>query len=148
MRPWRRREACRSFAACALGFAVEALGVQQPVHGRGARAFPFAGKKFGKFLGILAPAFETRPVAGGERRHLVKEEQFAVAVAPHFAVAIIEGQFAANPLPRDPAAGPQRFVVAMQAPAAIAYELPARGICEYFAERIDAVLQRHLSASC
>ncbi len=57
-----------------------------------------------KRLRVLAPAFEARPVTGGERRHLVEKEQFAVAVAPHLAMAVVELEPAADPLPRGPAA--------------------------------------------
>ena len=43
-----------------------------------------------KRLGVLAPAFEAGPMAGGERGHLVEEEQFGVAVAPDVALPVLE----------------------------------------------------------
>ena len=82
-------------------------------------------------------------MAGGERRHLVEEEQLAIAVAPDRAVAIVEGELAADPLPRRLAARPQRACLVMQTAAAIAHEQSARRAREQMAERIDAVGKRH-----
>ncbi|HEY4983353.1 MAG TPA: hypothetical protein VII24_15765 [Pseudolabrys sp.] len=119
--------------------------MQGRIHRRGAGVGVgrLAGKQRRKILGVLAPAFEARPVAGSERRHLVEEEQLAIAVAPDRAVAIVEGELAADPLPRRLAARPQRACLVMQTAAAIAHEQSARRAREQMAERIDAVGKRH-----
>jgi len=134
-------------AVHALGLAVETLGVQTFVHRGGAGARLPAREQRGESFRLLAPAFETRPVTGGERRHLVEEEQFGVAVAPDVAVAIIEVEAAADPLLRRPASRAKLAVLIVQAPAAIAHEQSARRIGEQAAKRIDAVLQGHRRAS-
>jgi len=95
----------------------------------------------------LTPAFEAGPVTGGERGHLVEKKQFAIAVAPHLAVAIVEFETAADPLLRRPAPCAKLVVPIVQSPAAIAHEQSARRIGEQSAKRIDAVLQGHRRAS-
>ncbi len=119
----------------ALGFAVEPFGVQDFVHRRRARALGLAGEQRGETLGILAPAFEAGPVAGGQRRHLVEEEQFGVAVAPDLAMAVVEIEPAADPLLRRPAPRRELALVVVNAPAAIAQQRAARGRGDEFAER-------------
>src|SRR3954468_13328816 len=97
-------------------------------------------------LGIPAPAFEARPVAGGESSRLVEEEQLRVPAAPDVALAALEVEHAANPLPRRPAPPRQPLLVGMNPAAAIAHVEPTRRRREQFAERIDPVLQteRHI----
>ena len=80
----------------------------------------------GESLRILAPAFKARPVPGGERGHLVEEKQLGVIAAPDVALAALEIQHAADPLPRRPAALGQLSVVGVDAPAAVAHEQAAR----------------------
>jgi hypothetical protein len=58
-------------------------------------------------------------------------------------VPILEGQDTADPLSRGPAAFSQGLIVTMKPPAAIAQKQSARGRRDQFAERIDAILQRH-----
>ena len=99
---------------------------------------------FGERLRVLAPAFEARPVAGRERGRLVEEEQFGVALAPDLAMTVVEIRARQQIHCRDT----QRRRVSVRssrvdAPAAVAHEQAARGIGEQFAERIDAILQRH-----
>ena len=127
----------------ALGLAGEPLAMQHRVHSGGGRALFLVGKQRGEMLGVLAPAFEARPVAGGERRHLVEEEQLAIALAPDLAMAVVEVELAADPLLRHPAPAAQFAPCVMQPPAAIAHEQPARRARKQMAERIDAVLQWH-----
>ena len=55
------------------------IGMGQPIEVAGAGA---GGKKVGKAAGIGAAALEAGTVAGGQRRHLVEEEQFGIA-PPH-----------------------------------------------------------------
>ena len=123
-------------AVRALGLAVEPFGVQDFVHRRRAGALGLAGEQRGETLGILAPAFEARPVAGGERRHLVEEEQFGVTVAPDVAMAVFEIEPAANPLPRRPAPRRELALVGVNSPAAIAHQRAARGRGDEFAEGV------------
>ena len=65
-------------------------------------------------LGILAAAFEARPMTGGQRRRLVEEEQLGVIAAPDVALAIFEVEHAADPLPRGPAPARQRLLVGVE----------------------------------
>src|SRR6478609_8058877 len=130
-----------------LGAAIEPLGVQHQVHLIGAgssqklkRPLPRRSKRFR----ILAPAFEAGPVASGERGHLVHKKQLGVIAAPDVALAALEIQHAADPLPRRPAPAGQLLVVGVEASAAIAQEQAARGRSEQLAKRIDAVLQGHI----
>ena len=59
---------------------------------------------FGEGFRGGATSFEAGPVTGGERRHLVEEEQLGVAVAPETAsLPPLEAQHAADPLRRGPA---------------------------------------------
>jgi hypothetical protein len=84
----------------------------------------FSGKQRGEFIGVLAAAFEAWPVAGREGRHLIEKEQLGVAVAPDLALAVIEFEFAADPLQRRPAAASQLAITVMNAPAPIAQHRP------------------------
>src|SRR5829696_2267057 len=96
-----------------------------------------------------AAAFAAGAVAGGERRHLVEEEQLGVAGAPDRAMASLEVEHAADPLLRGPAPPPQRSrVTIVKAPAAIAEQEPARGRRDELAEGRDPVLQRHRGRHC
>ena len=131
----------------ALDLAVEALGVQHFVHRASTGARLPAREQRGESFRVLAPAFETGPVTGGERRHLVEKEQFAIAVAPHLAMAIVEFEAATNPLLRGPAPRAELALPIVQSPAAIAHEQSARRVGEQAAKRIDAVLQGHRRAS-
>jgi hypothetical protein len=131
----------------ALGLAGETLGVQTFVHRGGASARLSAREQRGELFRLLAPAFEAGPVTGGERGHLVEKKQFAIAVAPYLAVAIVEFETAADPLLRRPAPCAKLAVPIVQSPAAIAHEQSARRIGEQSAKRIDAVLQGHRRAS-
>src|SRR5664279_1727190 len=121
-----------------LGFAIEAFGLQHGIHGRRARAVGFAGKQRREVFRILAAAFETWPMPGGQRRHFVEEKQFGVAVTPYLAMALVEFEPAADPLPRHPAALSKSLVGTMQTPAAVAHEQPAR-------RRRESVSYTHLT---
>ena len=126
-----------------FGAAVEAFGVQNVVHRRRAGARPVAGK-FQREVGcFLAPALEAGPVPGRERGHLVEEEQFGVVAPPDIALAALETQHAADPLPAGMAALAERAIVAMEFAAAIAEQRSARLAREQFTEGVDAVGQRH-----
>ena len=118
----------------ALGRADQPLGVKHGVHRRCRRALLLARKQQREAFGILAPAFETRPVPGGKSGHLVEEEQLGVAIAPYGAMAVVEFELAANPLPRRPVPPAEFFLVIVQLPAAIAHQRPACGRGEQFAE--------------
>src|SRR6185437_4837325 len=115
------------------------LGVQHLVHRRRRRALLLAGEQRRKGFRVLAPAFEARPVAGGERCHLVEKEQLGVIAAPDVALAVVEFEYAADPLPRYPAASRQRLIVEMKFAAAIAHQRPARWIGEQVTKGIDAI---------
>ena len=82
-------------------------------------------------------------MTGGKRGRLVEEEQLGVALPPDVAVPSLELEDAADPTARHPSAQPERAVVAVKVPPAIAEEQPARGIGEELPERIDAVGERH-----
>ena len=97
----------------------------------------------GKSLGIFAAALEARPVTSRERSRLVKKEQLGVVTAPDVALAALEVENAADPLPRRPAPRRQCLCVGVKAPAAVAEQRPARRHGIEFTERIDTVLQRH-----
>ena len=143
-RSWRRRASSSSARRCRRLALPSSRSACRTLSMAGALArLRFAGEQRGEAFRVPAPAFETGPVAGGERRHLVEEEQFGVAVAPDVALAVFEIEPAANPLPRGPAARAERLALVMQPPAAIAHQRAARGRGEQFAEGIDAVLQRH-----
>src|SRR5271154_3949503 len=110
----------------------------------GPRAQPFClTPRLGKRFGILAPAFETRPMPSRECRRLVEKEQLGVIAAPDVTLPALEIEHAANPLPRRPAPLRQCFGVGMETPAAVTKQGSPRGRCIEFTERIDAVLQRH-----
>src|SRR6478609_4321489 len=126
-----------------LGLAVQPLGVEDSVHRVRRCALLLARKQDCKSFGILAAALETRPMAGGERRNLVEEEQLRVGAAPHVALAALEFQHAADPPPRHPTPQAERFAVAMKFPPAIAEQSASRGCREEVTERIDPILQRH-----
>src|SRR5207244_2659247 len=82
----------------AFGAAVQALGLQHEVHrGRAQRPIRECGRKS---LRVLAAAFETRPVPGRERRHLVEEKKLRIALAPDVAMPALEVEHAADPLAR------------------------------------------------
>ena len=57
----------------ALGLAGEPLGVQTFVHCGGAGARLAAREQRGESVRLRVLAFEAGPVTGGERRHLVEE---------------------------------------------------------------------------
>src|SRR4051812_17007677 len=82
--------------------------------------------EFRKRLCIRAPAFKARPVARGERGHLIEKEQFGIAVAPDPATAPFELQHTADPLPRGPAAFAQGLVGAVETSTTISKQYPAR----------------------
>jgi hypothetical protein len=90
-----------------------------------------------------APAFEARAVTGGQRRYLVEEKQFRVAIAEHGAVAIRELEHTANPLARRPAPAGEFSMRIVNAPAAIAHHEAAWCDGARLAKRIDTVLQGH-----
>src|SRR5690606_15229978 len=106
--------------ACALRPAGNTLAMEHRIHRRRAGARPAGTEQAGKQLGVPAPAFEARPVAGGECGHLVEKEQLGVAVPPYVAVATFEVEPTTDPLLRGPAARRQAAGVVMQTPAAIA----------------------------
>src|SRR5437660_451822 len=81
------------------------------------------------------------PVSSGERGRLVEEKQLGVITAPDVALAVLEVEHAADPLPRRPAPPGQLLIVGVEASATIAHEQAARGRRKQLAKRIDAVLQ-------
>ena len=86
-----------------LGAAVEPFGVQPLVHIRGAWARLQAERlppALGKSLRIRAPAFETRPVAGGEGSSFIQEKEARKPATPNIAMSSLKFQQATNPLPR------------------------------------------------
>src|SRR5689334_9345394 len=103
----------------ALGFSVEPLRMKDPIHRHSRRASLLAGEQKCEPLGILATAFEARPVACSEGGNFVEEEQFGVVAAPDAALTALELQHATDPLARHPASRSERLVVAMKFSAAI-----------------------------
>ena len=93
---------------------------------------------------VLAPAFHARAVTGGERGHLVAEEQLGIAAVPDLAFAALEREDAAEPLARRLHSGGdllRRRV--MKAAAAIAVEGATRRIGEERAIGSDAIGKGH-----
>src|SRR3984893_5330165 len=80
----------------------------------------------GKFLGILAAALEAWPMPARERGRLVEKEQLGVEAAPDVALAALEVEHAADPLPRRPAPRRERLGVGVESPAAVAEQRAAR----------------------
>jgi len=140
------RQAVDAAPMPALGAAPQPLAVEHLIHLRGARTAaqtvrdtPIMGKTFR----FLSPAFEAGPVAGGERGRLVEKKQLGVESSPHVAMPSFEREHAADPLPRSPAPRRQRARRRVKPPAAITHENAARWVGKKFAERVDAILQRH-----
>src|SRR5262249_17699975 len=88
---------------------------------------------------------EAGPVAGGERRGLVEEEEFRIAVRHHHrrAMSALELEHAGDPLPRRPAPRAQRPVGAMERAAAVAEHEPPVWGGDDVALRRDRVLEGH-----
>src|SRR5262249_28322322 len=127
---------------------VEPLSLQHNVHLTGARrgAESMRARPSSRKRGCVGAAtFEAGAMAGGQRGRLVEEEQLSVALAPDLPVPVLEREPAAYPCARGPTPARQRAVVSMEAAAAVAKEQTARLNGAKFAERIDAVLQRHRS---
>src|SRR6516162_1881600 len=140
------RQATDFAPVAALGAALQPLAVKHLIHLRGARTTAQAVRYppiLGKIFRILSPAFEAGAVPGGERSRLVEKEQFRVKPPPYVALPSFEREHAADPLPRSPAPRRERPRRGVKSPAAIAHESAARRIGKKFAERIDAILQRH-----
>ncbi len=130
----------------ALGSAIQSFPVKYLVHlvGIGSRRkLARNPPRLGKGLRVLAPAFETRPMTGGQRGRLVEKEQFGVIAALNVALPAFEIEHTANPLPRGPATFCQCFSVGMETPPAVAEQQAARRHCDQFAQWVDAVLQWH-----
>ena len=136
----------------ALGAAVQSLRLKHQIHCGRARhvaAFrlcPF----FCERCCVRAAALEARAMSSRERGRLIEEKQCGVAIAPDRMMAPLEAAARSRSIAARPSAAlSQTLIVAVKAPAAIAHKKPARGRGDQLAERIDAVLQRHLlGASC
>src|SRR6185312_11736781 len=79
-----------------LDLADQSLGVENVIHGARGCALGLGRKQQGKPFGILAPAFEARPMPCGKGRDLVEKEQFRVVAPPYAALAALETEHAAN----------------------------------------------------
>src|SRR5215472_15926966 len=129
-----------------LGPTLQAFAVKQAVHLRGARRVSQTVRPvpvFGKAYRVLAAAFETGPVPGGECGRLVKKEQLSIEPPPYIALTTFKCEHATDPLPRRPASPCERAFIGMKPAAAIAHQRAARRVGKKLAERIDAILQRH-----
>ena len=112
-----------------LPSSSEALAMQHKIHLVRVRSHrqPFGlAPRLGEGFRVLAAALETGPVSGSERCWLIKEKQFGVVTTPDVALAALEIEHAADPLPRCPPPRRQRLGVGMKTPAAIAEQRPAR----------------------
>lgn len=78
----------------------QAFTVQHGVDGVSAA---LCGKARRKIIGRRAAAFKAGTMAGGQRCHFIKKEQFRVAVSPDLALAALEFTQANDPAPRRPA---------------------------------------------
>ena len=76
---------------------------------------------------------------GRQRGRLIEKEQLGVEPAPDVAMAALEVEHAANPLPRCPAPRRQRLRIGMETPAAIAQEQSACRHSSKVAERVYAI---------
>ena len=94
---------------------------------------------------VLATAQRARPVAGGERRRLVQEEELREAARPkeRSAVPALELEPARDP-PARRVARPDPASVVVDA-AAVPVDEPAGLDGDDLPERRDAILQRHAS---
>src|SRR6056297_1087159 len=104
--------------------------------------------KFREKNGILPPAFVARSVTGRERRSLVQEKQFRIAIWAHdFTPAPFEGETAGNPRLTHPLARPESLVEAMDHAAPVSHERASRAGRDDLAVRCDTVGERHRSVS-
>jgi hypothetical protein len=122
-------------SVAALGLPIEPFGVKDLVHRRSRCAPLLASEQKRKPLGILAPAFEARPVARGEGRHFIEKKQLGIAVAPDLPVAVVERELATDPDAVDPTARAQFPLCVMQPPAPVSHQRPACRRRKQFAER-------------
>jgi len=125
---------------------LQTLAMERFIHLRGARTAAQAVSHtpmLGKVLRIPSPAFEAGPVPGRERGRLIEKKQLGIEPSPYVAMPSFERQHAADPLPRSPAPRGERPRPGVKPPAAIAHEGAARRVGKKFAERVDAILQRH-----
>src|ERR1700722_11338592 len=133
----------------ALAAPAQAFAVQHLVHlgGIGPLGKP-AGHApcLGKGLRLFAATLETGPVAGGQRGRLVEKKQLGIKAAPNVALASLEFEHAANPLPRLPAPCGQRLGISVKPPAAVAEKGAARRSGKQRAEWVHPILQRHRQA--
>jgi len=127
--------------ASAFGFVIQAFGVKRPIHCTGRCALVLAGKQPGEKFRIAATTFKTWPMPRRKSRHFVEEEQFRIVATPHIALAILEVENAADPLPRCPTPAGQCAIGGVKLAAAIAHQRSARRRRNEFAEGGDAVLQ-------
>src|SRR5262245_13875139 len=130
-----------------LALAVQPLGMERIIHNCSRGAFFLAGEQKSKLFGIFSAAFEARPMTCRERRDLVEEKQFRVAIAPDVAMPVLELEPAADPGPGDPTARCELSLRIMQPPAAIAHQGTSAGRRNQLSKRRHAVWQRHCGAS-
>jgi len=110
----------------AFCLAVLAFVVKYPIHRAGRCAVLLARKQLCEELGVAPTTFKTWPMT---------------VATPHIALAILEFEDAAYPLPRRPTPAGQGPVGGMNLAAAIAHQGAARRRRNEFAEGGDAVLQ-------
>lgn len=140
------RQAVDAVPMPVLGAALQTLAMEHLIHLRGAQTTAQAVGHtpiLGKTLGILSPAFEAGPVPSGQRGRLIEKKQLGIEPPPDAAMPSFEREHAADPLPRSPAPRRERPRRGVKPPAAIAHKNAARRMGKKFAERINAILQRH-----
>ena len=132
--------------ALASDGAVDAVLVQGPIHGFGARRLGQVQRRLpggAPRVIILASAFVARAMSGGDGDCFVQKEEFRVAVRRHHvALTAAKHGEADDPIVVCPAPPAEFFCVAVQN-TAIAHEIAARRIRLDGAERCHSVLQRH-----
>ena len=65
-------------------------------------------KGLGKGEGVVASAFKTRAMTGGQSRYLIQEEELGIAGTHHLTLSVFEFQNAADPLPGSPSSVGQK----------------------------------------
>ena len=126
---------------------VDALGVQLRVDRVGSDlAGVQPGPQRGEAVVVAAATEGAGTVPGGERRHLVEEEELGEEPGLHERAALPPAELEAAGDPAldgvAPANAPARVVEA----AAVPVQEPARGIGDEVAKRRDPVLERHPSS--
>jgi hypothetical protein len=83
-------------------------------------------------------------MTGGERRHLVEEEELREPTGLHERRAVPAAKLEAARDPAPPGETPADPPLLVMEASAVAVHQPSARVCDQVSERRDAVLQRHL----